>query len=103
MRQQDPQLVWQVLDQARGTLAHECVEEADAARDQARRKHGQSIHDWIVYWQRVRVELESQDEKIVISDKQIWLKTGQVVSTMFTEPSLIVLLLARRVPMVTNS
>ena len=63
------QLVWQVLDQAHEMLARERLDEAYTAWDWARRRHGQRMHEWIVYLKKPRLERDAQDPVVVSTDQ----------------------------------
>ena len=64
-------MVWSILDRAHERMEHERLDEAYAAWDAARRKHGQSMDEWIVYLRKVKLELETQDTSVVITSKML--------------------------------
>ena len=63
------QLVWHVLDQAHGMLARERLDEAYTAWDWARRRHGQRMHEWIVYLKKNRLERDARDPDVVSTEQ----------------------------------
>jgi len=64
-------MVWRILDQAHEKMEHERMDEAYANWEQARRKHGQSMDEWITYLKKVRLEVEAHDGAKVISLREM--------------------------------
>ena len=64
-------MVWKILDQAHENMEHERADEAYANWEQARRRHGQSMDEWISFVKKVRLEMEAHDPSLVISDRQM--------------------------------
>jgi len=59
--------MWKILDGQHEQLEHVRTDEAYKAWEQAQRKHGESIHQWINNLKKIKMELEAQDEEVVIS------------------------------------
>ena len=65
------EMVWQILDQAHEKMEHERADDAYDGWENARRKHGQSMEEWISYIKKIKLEMEAHDEDVVISAKQM--------------------------------
>ena len=63
--------VWKILDRAHEQMEHERADDAYGAWEQARRKPGQTIDEWLTYLRKTKLEVEAQDSTLVISDKQL--------------------------------
>ena len=63
-------MVWKIMDQSHEKMEHERADDAYENWESARRKHAQSMDEWILYLKKVKMELETQDATVVISDKQ---------------------------------
>ena len=64
-------MVWEILDQAHEKMEHERADDAYDGWESARRKHGQSMEEWISYIKKIKLEMEAHDEDVVISAKQM--------------------------------
>ena len=63
--------VWKILDRAHEQMEHERADDAYGAWEQARRKPGQTIDEWLTYLRTTKLEVETQDSTVVISDKPL--------------------------------
>ena len=64
-------MVWQILDQAHEKMEHERADDAYDGWESARRRHGQSMEEWISHIKKIKLEMEAHDEDVVISAKQM--------------------------------
>ena len=64
-------MVWQILDQAHEKMEHERADDAYDGWENARRRHGQSMEEWISNIKKIKLEMEAHDEDVVISAKQM--------------------------------
>ena len=51
------QIVWRILDQAHEKMEHERMDEAYTNWEMARRRHGQSMDEWISYVKKAKLEM----------------------------------------------
>jgi hypothetical protein len=69
---EDPDIlnqIWAILDGQHEQLAHVRTDEAYKAWEQAHRKHGETMHQWINNLKKIKMELEAQDNEVVISKR----------------------------------
>ena len=63
------QLVWDVLDSHHEELDHIRQDETYKQWETAHRKHGESMNTWINSIRKIKLELEAQDDKVIISKR----------------------------------